>query len=38
MQPPQSLQTFIAEVAQIEATFAPIATELGMPRCAGAAS
>jgi hypothetical protein len=38
MQTPQSLDAFNAEVAQIETTVAPIATELGMTQCTSAAS
>jgi hypothetical protein len=34
MQAPPSLATFTAEAAQIEATVAPVATELGLTECA----
>jgi hypothetical protein len=37
-QVPQSLESFTAEVAQIDAAVAPVANELGMTQCAGAAS
>jgi hypothetical protein len=36
-QAPQSLEAFSTQAAQIDATVAPIATELGMTQCTGAA-
>jgi hypothetical protein len=38
MQAPQSLETFTAEIAQLDQTVAPVANELGMTQCAGGAS
>lgn len=38
MQAPQSLEAFAADVAQVDATVTPIATELGLTQCTRGAS